>query len=37
LRRLHGHELSKVEIETEISLTIVLRRHRTRIRWNNAK
>jgi len=31
------HRLSKVDFETEVGLIIVLRRHCTRIRWNNAK
>jgi len=33
----YDHKLSKVDFETEVSGTIVWRRHRTRIRWNNAK
>ena len=33
----NGHRLSKVDFETEVGLIIVLRRHCTWIRWNNAK
>jgi len=29
-----GHSLLKVDFETEV---IVLRQHRTRVRWNNTK
>jgi len=32
-----NYQNSKVYFETEVKLTIVLQRHRTRIRWNNAK